>query len=153
MFVAWNLRLPYLYSSAAPGREWQRLNFAALGKGKTRGTFGKKAPGLHTSLRNPPGASPVLSSDPKKQQKEHCSINIKNPQQYRVPCLHLPIRAHNNHKKVPPQPQPETSFCPTNLPRNMLFSNAYLIFDKHYAYYKANTYIKSTHRALLGQYI
>lgn len=41
--------LPILVRRA--GREWQRLpNFAALGKGKTRGTFGEKAPGLHTYL-------------------------------------------------------------------------------------------------------
>lgn len=83
MSVAWNLRLPYLYSSAVPGREWQRLNFAALGEGKTRGTVQEKKrlvciPTLGTSLRNPPRARPVLSSDPpKKQQQEHCSINVK----------------------------------------------------------------------------
>lgn len=122
--------LPILVRRA--GTRVARLpNFAALGKGKTRGTFGKKAPGLHRYmylLKESPGASPVLSSDPQKnQQQEHCSINIKISQQYRVP---LPIWAYNNHKKVPQQPQPETSFCPTNLPRNMSFSNAYLIFDK-----------------------
>lgn len=117
--------LPILVRRA--GREWQRLNFAALGKGKIVARFRKKkAPDLHTSLRNPPRASPVLSSGPQRKQQENCSINIKNSQQYRYrPYLYLsgPI---TTTKKVPQQPQPETSSCPTNQPRNTCRSEKYI---------------------------
>lgn len=138
--------LPILVRRA--GREWQRLNFAALGKGKTRGTFGKKAPGLHTSLRNPPGASPVLSSDQKKTGK------LQHQRQHRNSTgLSGPItpqkKSHNSLN------QKLLSARPTNLATHVVQKIHYLIFDMHYAYYKANThtYIKSTHRALLGQYM
>lgn len=146
MSVAWNPRLPYLYSSAAPGGEWQRLNFAALGKGKTRGTFGKKAPGLHTYLRyllkelprSPP--SPVIRP-PKKTTTGKLQHQRQNPQQYRYRPYLYPSGPITTTKKVPQQPQPETSFCPTNLPRNMSFRKIhYLIFDMHYAYYKVHTH-------------
>lgn len=148
MSVAWNLRLPYLYSSAAPGREWQDyLISPLLERERLVARFRKKSAWFAYLLKEPPRGPPSPVIRPKQHGKIAASTSTSK--QYRS------IRAYNNHKKVPQQPQPETSFCPTNQPRNMSFSNAYLIFDMHYAYYKVNTYtyIKSTHRALLGQYM
>lgn len=131
--------LPILVRRA--GREWQRLpNFAALGKGKIVARSGKKRlvciPTLPRYLlkgtpESPPcPPSPVIRPPQKKQQQEHCSINVKIRSSTGYLTLPLPIWAYNTAKKVPQQPQPETSFCPTNLPRDTSSSNAYLIFDK-----------------------
>lgn len=104
---------------------------------------GKKAPGLHTYLRyllKEPPESPVLSCHPtpKKSNRKIAASTSKIRSSTGYLYLSGPITPQ---KKVPSQPQPETSFCPTNLPRNTSFSNAYLIFDMHYAYYKVNTHI------------
>lgn len=91
----------------------------------------KKAPGLHTSLRKPPESqpSPVIRP-PKKTTTGKLQHQRQNPQQYRYRPYLYPSGPITTAKKGPTTAQPETSFCPTNQPRNMSFSNAYLIFDK-----------------------
>lgn len=141
MSVAWNLRLPYLYSSAAPGREWQDyLISPLLERERLVARSGKKRlvciPTLpRYLLKEPPRGQPSPVIRPKQHGKIAASTSTSK--KYRYLYLSGPI---TTTKKVPPQPQPKTSFCPTNLPRDTSFSNVYLIFDMYYAYYKVNTH-------------
>lgn len=120
--------LPILVGRA--GTRVAKTKFRRSWKGKDRGTFGKKAPGLHTYLRyllEEPPREPAQSCHPTKATWENCSINVKIRSSTGYLTLPLPIRAYNTAKKVPPQPQPETSFCPTtNLPRNTRRSEKYI---------------------------
>lgn len=78
MSVAWNLRLPYLYSSAVPGREWQDYLISPLLEGKTRGTFQEKSAWFAYLLKEPPRElAQSCRPTQKKQQQENCSINVK----------------------------------------------------------------------------
>lgn len=92
MSVAWNLRLPYLYSSAVPGREWQRLIHHPW-KRKDSWHVREKSAWFAYLLKEPPRGQPSPFIRPKntgKLQHQH-----QNSQQYRVP---LPIRAHKPQK-------------------------------------------------------
>lgn len=150
MSVAWNLRLPYLYSSAVPGREWQRLpNFAALGKGKIVARFRKKAPvcipTLGTSLRNPPR---VQSCHPTKKHRK-ITASTSTSKKYRYLYLSGPItpQKKSHHSST------RNFFLPDQPTSQHVVQQCIPDLRHAYVYYKVHTYIKSTHRALLGQYI
>lgn len=111
--------LPVLVRRA--GREWQRLIHHPW-EGKDSWHVREKSAWFAYLLKEPP-ESPVLSSDPKKTT----TGTLQRQRQHRNSTgLSGPITP----QKSPTTAQPETSFCPTNLPRDTSFSNAYLIFDK-----------------------
>lgn len=103
-----------------------------LGRERSWHVSGKKAPGLHTylgtSLRNPPRARPVLSSDPQKTTTGTLQHQRRNSQQYRVPYLYLYLSGPITPQKGPTTASTRKLFLPDQ-PRDTSFSNAYLIFD------------------------
>lgn len=139
--------LPVLVHRA--GREWQRLNFAALGKGKIVARSGEKRlvcipTYLRYLLKEPPESPPSPVIRPKQHGKIAASTSTSK--QYRS------IRAHNTTKKSHHSlNQKLLSAQPTYLATHVVQKNT--LPDLRQAYYKVNTHIKSTHRALLGQYI
>lgn len=129
MSVAWNLRLPYLYSSAVPGREWQRLNFAALGREDSWHVREKKASGLHISLRNLPR---VQSCHPTKATWENCSINVNIETVQVYPGLITTTKkSHNSSTR--------NFFLPDDQPTSQHVVQQ-CIPDLRQAYYKVHTH-------------
>lgn len=104
---------------------------------------------LGTSLRNPPESppSPVIRTPKKttgKLQRQHqkfAAVQGTLPTfTYMYPGLQQP-------QKGPTTASTRNFFLPDQpTSQHLSFSNAYLIFDMHYAYYKVNTHthIKST---------
>lgn len=125
--------LPVLVRRA--GMRGAKTEFRRSWEGKDSWHVREKSAWFAYLLKETP-RSLVLSSDQSNMGKLQHQRQHRNSTGYLY--LSGPITPQ---KKVPSQPQPETSFCPTNLPRNTSFSNAYLIFDMHYAYYKVNTHI------------
>lgn len=114
--------LPVLVRRA--GREWQRLNFAALGKGKTRGTFGKKSAWfaylptylrylLKESLR-----SPVLSTGTLQHQHQKFAAVQGTLPTFTYPGLITPQKRYHNSLN-----QKLLSARPTNLATHVVQKN------------------------------
>lgn len=141
--VAWNLRLPYLYSSAVPGREWQDYPISPLlGRERSWHVREKSAwfaylPTLPRYLLKESPPSPVIRPPPKNKNRNIAASTSTSKQ-------HRSIRAYNSHKQVPQQlNQKLLSAQPTYLATHVVQKNT-LSDLRHASCLLQNTHIKST---------
>lgn len=129
--------LPVLVRRA--GTRVAKTKFRRSWEGKDRGTFGKKAPGLHTSLRNPPR---VQSCHPTPQKNNNRNIaastsKIRSSTGY-LTYLYL-SGPYNTAKKGPTTASTRNFFLPDQPTSQHVVQQC--IPDLRQAYYKVNTYI------------
>lgn len=150
MSVAWNLRLPYLTYTRPPRRDESCKDlFTTLGKGKIVARSGKKRlicipTYLRYFLMEPPESPPSPVIRPKTKTKGI----LQHQRQHRNSTG---LSGPYNTTKKSHHSSTRNFFLPNQPTSRHVVQQC--IPDLRQAYYKANTHIKSTHRALLGQYI
>lgn len=124
------------------GTRVAKTKFRRSWKGKDSWHVREKSVWFAYLLKEPP-ESPVLSSDQSNMGKLQHQRQHRNSTGLSEPITTTKKSHHSLNQKL-------LSAQPTNLATHVVQQ---CIPDLRQAYYKANTYIKSTHRALLGQYI